>query len=315
MAPTWTTIFCTANVSHITSGKLKRIPVITLPELITVKAGDILTVAVSNQYQEDGAGTSFDPGTFRGTTADVLLEKVLPNEGVITVNGEYKNYGIGNGYSQATRDAFPSSGFSMFEGDAYDVSAMYLIPNKVWIGQFQPYVRYTNVMPSTSSDREAYEGGVNYVVDGHNAPRVLKLDLWRLTHQRPELHLQRNRRPQSTPSSWASSCRFNVINLRRINLMKKVMKKMLHLAAAVTLTVSAVGAGQAQAEETIKVGVLHSLSGTMAISETTLKDTMLMLIDEQNKKGGLLGKKLEAVVVDPASNWPLFAEKGARAFD
>ncbi|MEO8019207.1 MAG: urea ABC transporter substrate-binding protein [Pseudomonadota bacterium] len=65
----------------------------------------------------------------------------------------------------------------------------------------------------------------------------------------------------------------------------------------------------AQAADTIKIGVLHSLSGTMAISETTLKDTVLMLIDEQNKKGGLLGKKLEAVVVDPASNWPLFAEK------
>ena len=65
----------------------------------------------------------------------------------------------------------------------------------------------------------------------------------------------------------------------------------------------------AQAQETIKVGILHSLSGTMAISETTLKDVMLMLIEEQNKKGGLLGKKLEAVVVDPASNWPLFAEK------
>jgi len=64
-----------------------------------------------------------------------------------------------------------------------------------------------------------------------------------------------------------------------------------------------------QAADTIKVGILHSLSGTMAISETTLKDTMLMLIDEQNKKGGLLGKKLEPVVVDPASNWPLFAEK------
>ena len=61
--------------------------------------------------------------------------------------------------------------------------------------------------------------------------------------------------------------------------------------------------------DTIKVGVLHSLSGTMAISETTLKDTMLMLIEDQNKKGGVLGKKLEAVVVDPASNWPLFAEK------
>ena len=65
----------------------------------------------------------------------------------------------------------------------------------------------------------------------------------------------------------------------------------------------------AQAQSTIKVGVLHSLSGTMAISETTLKDVMLMLIEEQNKKGGVLGKKLEAVVVDPASNWPLFAEK------
>ncbi|MGV8831868.1 MAG: urea ABC transporter substrate-binding protein [Devosia sp.] len=63
------------------------------------------------------------------------------------------------------------------------------------------------------------------------------------------------------------------------------------------------------ADDTIKVGVLHSLSGTMAISETTLKDTMLFLIDEQNKKGGLLGKQLEAVVVDPASDWPLFAEK------
>jgi urea transport system substrate-binding protein len=71
----------------------------------------------------------------------------------------------------------------------------------------------------------------------------------------------------------------------------------------------ALSAMTAQAADTIKVGVLHSLSGTMAISETTLKDTVLMLVDEQNKKGGLLGKKLEAVVVDPASNWPLFAEK------
>jgi len=77
------------------------------------------------------------------------------------------------------------------------------------------------------------------------------------------------------------------------------------------LTAVALGAASfvAQAADTIKVGVLHSLSGTMAISETTLKDTVLMMIDEQNKKGGLLGKKLEPVVVDPASNWPLFAEK------
>ena len=71
----------------------------------------------------------------------------------------------------------------------------------------------------------------------------------------------------------------------------------------------------AQDGETIKVGVLHSLSGTMAISETTLKDTVLMLIEEQNAAGGLLGKQLEAVVVDPASNWPLFAEKARELLD
>ncbi|QDF27565.1 urea ABC transporter substrate-binding protein [Halarcobacter anaerophilus] len=85
--------------------------------------------------------------------------------------------------------------------------------------------------------------------------------------------------------------------------MKKMFAKSLSIAAIVAMTTLA------QAADTIKVGVLHSLSGTMAISETTLKDTVLMLIDEQNKKGGVLGKKLEPVVVDPASNWPLFAEK------
>ncbi len=87
------------------------------------------------------------------------------------------------------------------------------------------------------------------------------------------------------------------------NSWKKTGAKALGVAA---LTVSA---AITQAADTIKVGVLHSLSGTMAISETTLKDTVLMMIEDQNKKGGLLGKKLEAVVVDPASNWPLFAEK------
>jgi urea transport system substrate-binding protein len=81
------------------------------------------------------------------------------------------------------------------------------------------------------------------------------------------------------------------------------------LAATAGMALGLALALPAKAQETIKVGILHSLSGTMAISETTLKDVMLMLIEEQNKKGGLLGKKLEAVVVDPASNWPLFAEK------
>ncbi len=87
--------------------------------------------------------------------------------------------------------------------------------------------------------------------------------------------------------------------------MLKHLFTRIRLVVAVTLLTLP----HAQAADTIKVGILHSLSGTMAISETTLKDTMLMLIKEQNAKGGLLGKQLEAVVVDPASNWPLFAEK------
>lgn len=81
---------------------------------------------------------------------------------------------------------------------------------------------------------------------------------------------------------------------------------------AFTLSASVIAMGMSfgvQAAETIKVGIMHSLSGTMAISETPLKDVALMTIDEINAKGGVLGKKLEPVVVDPASNWPLFAEK------
>ena len=81
------------------------------------------------------------------------------------------------------------------------------------------------------------------------------------------------------------------------------------LGAAALAAALLSGSSIVAAEDTIKVGVLHSLSGTMAISETTLKDVMLMLVEQQNAKGGLLGKKLEAIVVDPASDWPLFAEK------
>jgi urea transport system substrate-binding protein len=106
----------------------------------------------------------------------------------------------------------------------------------------------------------------------------------------PTLHLKQGSQGRRSMS---------MLNLTRRHLM----------ALASAALVSGAVMGTAQAQETIKVGVLHSLSGTMAISETTLKDVMLMLIEEQNKKGGLLGKKLEAVVVDPASNWPLFAEK------
>src|SRR5262249_23766882 len=111
-----------------------------------------------------------------------------------------------------------------------------------------------------------------------------------------------------------ASTRFACINAEGIAMFtshhaaasRPMSRRALLAAAGFALGLAAL---PAQAQDTIKVGILHSLSGTMAISETTLKDVMLMLIEEQNKKGGLLGKQLEAVVVDPASNWPLFAEK------
>ena len=89
----------------------------------------------------------------------------------------------------------------------------------------------------------------------------------------------------------------------------RVLNRTWQAAFAAAVIAGAAGPAAAQTQGTIKIGVLHSLSGTMAISESTLKDTVLMMVDDINKKGGLLGKKVEAVVVDPASNWPLFAEK------
>ncbi|HUC61505.1 MAG TPA: transporter substrate-binding protein, partial [Alphaproteobacteria bacterium] len=92
--------------------------------------------------------------------------------------------------------------------------------------------------------------------------------------------------------------------------MPKIIKQLQGLTVAAALGAAALFAPSAHAQDNeIKVGVLHSLSGTMAISESTLKDTVLMMIDDLNKHGGLLGKKVVPVVVDPASNWPLFAEK------
>jgi urea transport system substrate-binding protein len=99
-----------------------------------------------------------------------------------------------------------------------------------------------------------------------------------------------------------------ITNLTHAIAKPMTRRSLMAAATGLALGLSAFSPAKA-ADDTIKVGVLHSLSGTMAISETTLKDTVLFMIDEQNKKGGVNGKKLEAVVVDPASNWPLFAEK------
>src|ERR671931_2758717 len=88
--------------------------------------------------------------------------------------------------------------------------------------------------------------------------------------------------------------------------------KLITLITGAALAVAIVAA---EAAETIKVGVLHSLSGTMAISETSLRDVLLFTFDDLNAKGGVMGKKIEPVVVDGASNWPLFAEKAKQLLE
>ena len=128
--------------------------------------GDIFTLAFAGQYQEDGAGTILNPGDFSGMSVDMLFEKVLGNKGVATIEAEYKVFD--SDYNTA---AFTDGGtrFCMFDGDAWTATALYLPPQKTGVGQFQPYVRYTDVSPDNSSDRDELEIGVNYIISGHNA--------------------------------------------------------------------------------------------------------------------------------------------------
>jgi urea transport system substrate-binding protein len=110
----------------------------------------------------------------------------------------------------------------------------------------------------------------------------------------------------SVPPFWGTYFTQKGLIMNRRGNLKLITAS---IALGFGLTAGIVGQAIAQSKDTIKVGILHSLSGTMAISETVLKDTVLMAIEEINAKGGVMGKKLEPVIVDPASNWPLFAEK------
>ena len=130
-------------------------------------AGDILAVAVGVNHQKDGAGHFADRSDFTGLVADILFEKPLDNNmGVITFNGEYKRFWAN--YNGTTCAAAVDC-FAMFRGQSWTMYGLYLIPHKVGIGRFQPYGRFTSVQPEQSTKREEIEGGVNYVIDGHNA--------------------------------------------------------------------------------------------------------------------------------------------------
>lgn len=129
-------------------------------------AGDILAIAVGVNHQKDGAGSFINRSDFTGLVADILFEKPLDNNmGVLTFNAEYKRF-----WADFNRAAFLEVDcFCMFAGQSWTMYGLYLIPHKVGIGRFQPYGRFTSVQPTGSTKREEIEGGVNYVIDGHNA--------------------------------------------------------------------------------------------------------------------------------------------------
>jgi hypothetical protein len=148
------------------------------------KAGDILALAFAGQYQKNGAGTLVNQADLTYLTSDLLFEKLLGSsgdKGVITVNAEWQQF-FANYNNSSTTGAFapgfqgpgnPNGCFCMFDGSSYYATGMYLFPDKVGIaglmGQFQPYVRYTSVLPNNSQNRQETEVGTNYIVAGHNA--------------------------------------------------------------------------------------------------------------------------------------------------
>ena len=139
-------------------------------------AGDILAIAVGGEYQNDGAGSFANRSRYGNLTTDLLFEKVLPdNNGVVTVNAEFKRYWAQDlaAFGQATTftGAFgPGTDcFCTFGGTSWTMYALYLFPHEIGIGKFQPYGRYTGLNSQFGGAREEYELGTNYVIAGHNA--------------------------------------------------------------------------------------------------------------------------------------------------
>ena len=128
-------------------------------------AGDILAIAVGGEYQNEGAGSFANKSRFGSVVSDLLFEKVLGNNGgVITVNAEFKRYWAQNAAAFGNGDCF-----CMFGGTSWTGYALYLFPQEIGIGRFQPYARYTGLNSQFGGAREEYELGTNYVISGHNA--------------------------------------------------------------------------------------------------------------------------------------------------
>ncbi len=121
--------------------------------------GDVLTVSVAMQYEEDQAGTALDEGDFTGLYADIFYETVLENGGVATFEAAYKDFDLDE----------KTNAFGLFEGDAWKATGLYLFPELLGIGKFQPYVSYAEVSPESGNDMDTLDLGFNYIIDGHNS--------------------------------------------------------------------------------------------------------------------------------------------------
>ena len=126
--------------------------------------GDILTLGYALQYQSDGAGSALHKSDFLGMSVDGLFEKPLNGAGVVTAEAEYKHF-----EANYDRAAFSDpDAFNMFRGDAFTVTGLYLLPDKIGIGTPQPYARFSEIDPRHSLDRNEVEAGLNYIIAGHN---------------------------------------------------------------------------------------------------------------------------------------------------
>ena len=139
-------------------------------------AGDILALAVGGEYQNAGSGTAINQHFYGNLTTDLLYEKVLPNDnGVVTVNAEFKRYWAQNlaaftdASSGTISNGVGNACFCTFGGTSWTMYALYLFPQEIGIGRFQPYGRYTGLNSQFGGAREEYELGTNYVISGHNA--------------------------------------------------------------------------------------------------------------------------------------------------
>lgn len=129
-------------------------------------AGNILTVGAAFQYQEDGAGSFEHPGNFYGFVTDLLWE--MPTSvGVFDVSGEYKYFD--STYSRLAFTDNDPNAFLMFNGNSFNLTGLFLIPQEVGIGKFQPFVAYSGIYPVGSDNRDLFQVGLNYVIDGFNA--------------------------------------------------------------------------------------------------------------------------------------------------